>query len=69
MARLRKKDIRLQLPVEAGDPYTEDFDQGKVLGFEDDEVLVAWEGSADKSWIPYQLLRRGHSDRWRAEDD
>lgn len=43
--------------VEGGEPGTDDYDTGRVLDVDGDRALVAWRGSAEKTWSPVGTLR------------
>lgn len=50
--------------VNAGDPHSEDYDEGNALDVRGDELLVSWEGSGDRRWVPLEGLRHGHPGLW-----
>lgn len=67
---MNKSDVQIGLKVEGGRPYTEDFDQGKIVGFDGDKGLidVAWQ-SGTRTWNEPRSLREGWSERWIEEDE
>ena len=66
---MKLKEIKYDAKVEGGRPYSEDFDQGKIIGFDGDQVEVAWQ-SLISTVQPASMLRLGWSERWpkRYED-
>lgn len=69
--RLTRKAIRLDQKVEGGRPFSEDYDQGKIIGFDDETgyVTVSWKGSLEITTQDYSGLRLGWSERWPSVDD
>jgi len=60
---MRKSEVSLGEHVEGGRPYSDDFDQGRIVGFSRDSVEVAWQsGTTTKQ--PASALRLGWSERW-----
>ena len=64
---MKKSDVALGEHVEGGRPYSEDFDQGRIIGFSRDYVEVAWQ-SGTSTRQSASTLRLGWSERWLSRD-
>jgi len=69
--KLTKGAVQIGERVEGGRPYTEDFDQGEIIGYDADQdsVQVAWAGSLVQTWQDRTGLRLGWSERWPDDDE
>jgi hypothetical protein len=66
---MKLKDAYIGQKVEGGRPYTEDFDQGKIIAlYEGGEAEVAWQSQV-RTKADIRSLRDGWSERWAEDDD
>lgn len=66
---MKIRDAHIGQKVEAGRPYTEDYDEGRIIAlYEGGEAEVAWQsGVTTKADV--RSLRDGWSDRFATDDD
>jgi len=66
---MKLKDAYIGQKVEAGRPYTEDYDEGEILAlFADGEAWVGWQ-SGVKTRADVRSLRAGWSGRFMDRDE